>query len=135
MTKIYENLLEGVTRWYSMENIKAWAKALENVGLGKCVLIVKDIGEGKTSVQQYYDYDEGEKFYNLLKLKLDQEMYFEDVCEEFFKAIERKDRVKMFEALEIFGEIEEYPEITDFATTKKLLRIREQTQGEIYKLK
>ncbi|KKM60208.1 hypothetical protein LCGC14_1544150 [marine sediment metagenome] len=62
MSKYYKNLMLGATRIHSIENIKAWIKAEENLGLHKSIFITID---GVTI--QYYDVDEGENFFEWVK--------------------------------------------------------------------
>lgn len=127
---IYNNMVEGVTRMgETIESVEPWAQAEKNLGLTKSIFIVQANG----NMTQYYDFDEGEKFHKFVKfcLRLDS---FNLICEGYRKAIKENDKVAQFECLVIFNELDEHPELMDFETQKKLLRIREATHEEVYKL-
>jgi len=130
--KIYNNLVEGVTRLNEKDSdsIKAWAKAEENLGLTKSIFILQKNG----NLTQYYDYEEGEEFYKRLKAELKAKDYFNYICEKYFEALKDKDLVKIFECLIVFNEIEEHPEIATEDILRRLLRVRESSHNEIYNL-
>ncbi len=126
----YTNLVLGATRMYSKENVHAWRLAEENLGLKKSVFITIN---GTTT--QYYDADEGEKFFESVKRGMKEDDWFNAWCGQYLNAIKVKDKVKQFEALAIFNEIDEHPEIATDDQLRRLKRIRESTHEEIYKLK
>lgn len=128
MTKHYTNLKEGATRMYSKENVKAWIKAEGNLGLTKSVFITIN---GTTT--QYYDEEEGEKFFEWVESNMISDEWFDSWCEIFFHGIKIKEKVEQFEALAIFNEIDEHPEIATEDQLRRLKRLRESTHEEIYK--
>ena len=128
MTKHYTNLKEGATRMYSNENVKAWIEAEENLGLTKSVFITIN---GTTT--QYYDFDEGENFYDWVEVSNRVEDWFYFICKDYFEAIKNKDKVSQFECLAIFNEIDEHPEIATEDQLLRLKRLREATHEDIYK--
>ena len=127
MTKLYKNLRLGVTRMYSKENTKAWIKAEENLGLENSLFITIN---GVTT--QYYDFDEGEEFFEHIK-DWCKDNSLDKTFEAIFKAIKEKNKILMFECLAIFNEIDEHPEIATEDQLRRLKRIREETHEEIYK--
>lgn len=114
---------------YSLDLVKAWTAGEENLGIKNSLFIMKN-----GVITQFVDCDEGEKFHEDLKQNLKKDNYFNDICESFFEAIENKDKVKMFECLAIFNEIDNYPEIANEDILRRLMRVRKTTEGEIYKL-
>ena len=127
MDNYYE---ETCTRMYDLDLVKQWAKAEEDLGLTKSIFI--SIGG---IVTQFIDSKEGEKFHKELKEKLEEELYFGEVCDYFLNAIKEKKIVNMFRALAVFNEIDEYPEIANAEILRKLMEIRVSTESEIYKFK
>ncbi len=125
MTKFYTR---GSTRMYSDENIDAWIKAEENLGLKNSIFF-----HHNGTTDQWIDFDEGEKFHDWVKSKIKVGSYFHDLCEIYFETIKDKDKVKQFEALAIFNEIDEHPEIATEDQLRRLKRVRESTHEEIYK--
>ena len=108
-------------------SIKAWAEGEKLVGLNNSLFICID----GTAVQ-YCDSDEGEIFFEMVENMIPER--FDEVCDEFFKAVKNKDLISMHEGLAIFNEMDEY----DLGTgdmKRRLKRIRESTQDESYKLK
>ena len=123
MVRYYEL---AVTRMYSAELVEAWAKGEANLGLKDSFFVMKN-----GVVEQYINSDEGEKFHEDLKKKLTTE-YFGEICDKFYKAIDEDDKVKMFECLCVFGEIDEYPDIANPDILRRLMRVRQSTQHLIY---
>ena len=107
--------------------ILAWHKGEEKLGLKNSLFVCED-----GVVTQYVDSEEGEKFYEMVKNLTEQE--FNEICDEFFGAIENKDLAKMHEGLSIFDEIDNYPELANDDMKRRLMRIRESTESESYKL-
>ena len=128
MTKHHSNLKLGATRMYSKVRVKQWIEAEENLGLRNSVFITIN---GTTT--QYYNEQEGEIFYNLMKKSMKINDWFDVICENYFQAIKKKDKVKHFECLAIFNEIDENPEIATEDQLRRLKRLRESTHEEIYK--
>ena len=127
MTKFY---VKGATRMYKDNLIDAWIKAEENLGLKNSIFFWEN---GTTT--QWVDNEEGEKFEKHVKDGLKINGWFDEVCDCYYEAIENKDKVKVFECLAIFNEMDENQEISlDFETQKKLLRLREQTHNVIYEM-
>ncbi len=122
MTKFF---VEGATRMYSDALIDAWIEAEENMGLKNSMFFYKN---GTTT--QWVDHDEAEVFFKKVK-----KMDFLEVFATYFEAIASKDKVKIFECLAVFNEIDEHPEIASDRTHRRLKRVRENTHEEIYKLK
>ena len=120
MTKFYTR---GATRMYSDENIDAWIKAEENLGLKNSMFF-----HHNGTTDQWIDADEGEKFFEWVK-----DFPLDFIFEDYFKAIKNKDKVKQFECLAIFNEIDEHPEIANDDQLRRLKRVRESTHEEIYK--
>lgn len=131
MTKIYKNLVKGVTRMNENynKNVMAWVEAEKKLGLTKSIFILQKNG----NLTQYYDYDEGEIFHNNVIKMLKRKGEFNELCELYLDSLKRKNFVEIFIALTVFNEIDEY-QLGDFSIQKKLLRIREETHEEIYKI-
>lgn len=127
MTKYYE---KSATRWYTKKLVKAWMKGEANLGLKNSFFIMD-----KGVVTQYIDTDEGEAFHKKLTEDLKKEVYFLEIVDKFFTAIKLEDKVKMFECLCIFDEIDNYPEIATPTILRGLRKVREATHEEIYKLR
>ncbi|MGR3175083.1 MAG: hypothetical protein ACUZ8N_10845 [Candidatus Scalindua sp.] len=112
---------------YSKENVEAWIKAEQNLGLKKSVFITIN---GTTT--QYYDEEEGEVFYEMVKI-LCKDLILNLWFENYLIAIKEKDKVEQFKALSIFNEIDEHPELATNDQLRRLKRIRESTHEDIYK--
>ncbi len=126
MAKYFE---ETVTRMNeNLSSVLAWAKGEEELGLKSSLFICE-----KGVLTQYVDSDEGERFFDFVKKITTDE--FDIICEEFFKAIENKDLVKMHKALAIFDELDNYSEFIDGSILRRLKRVRESTHEESYKFK
>ena len=113
---------------YSKENVKAWIEAEKNLGITKSVFITIN---GTTT--QYYDEEEGENFYDWVEVRMKEELWFNDLCEDYFKAIKLNNLIAKFECIVIFTEIDEHPEIATEDQLRRLKRLRESTHEEIYK--
>ncbi len=114
---------------YSDENLDAWIKAEENLGLKNSQFF-----HHNGTTEQWIDSDEGEKFHDWLKKCLrDVSIWFEAICDNYFLSLKEKDKVKQFECLAIFNEIDEHPEIATEDQLRRLKRVRESTHEEIYK--
>ena len=122
MTKFYT---KGATRMYSWENVEAWAKAEENLGLKNSIFF-----HHNGTTEQWIDSDEGEKFFEWVSKSMKLGSWFEEVCEDFFKY---ESKIIKFQCLAIFNEIDEHPEIATEDQKRRLLRIRESHHEEIYK--
>ena len=113
---------------YSKVRVKQWIEAEENLGLRNSVFITIN---GTTT--QYYNEQEGNTFYywilNCIKIK----DWFNNLCDDYFKAIKLNNLVAIFECLAIFNEIDEHPEIATEDQLRRLKRLRESTHEEIYK--
>ena len=121
MTQFY---IRGATRMYKDDLIDAWIEAEENLGLKNSLFFWEN---GTTT--QWVDSEEAEEFFNKIK-----SMDFNKVMDDYFIALEKKNKVKIFECLAVFNEIDEHPEIADEDILRRLKRLRETTHEEIYKL-
>ena len=110
------------------ENVEAWIEAEKNLGLTKSLFITIN---GTTT--QYYDEEEGERFYEFVELRMKKESWFDVWCHHYFQALKNKDKVEIFKALAIFNEIDEHPEIATEDQLRRLKRLRESTHENIYK--
>lgn len=126
MTKFYTR---GATRMYSWDLVEAWAEAEEHLGLNNSMFF-----EENGTFTQWVDVDEGELFHKNVK-EWCKDNSIEKTFDLIFKAIREKDKVRIFECLAIFNEIDEHPEIATEDQLRRLKRIRETTHEEIYKLK
>ncbi len=122
MTKFF---VEGATRMYSDGLIDAWIEAEENLGLKNSMFFHKN-----ETTTQWIDSDEAEAFFEKVK-----GMNFDEVFNTYFRALEAEDKVRIFECLAVFNEIDEHPEIASDDILRRLKRVREATHEEIYKLK
>ena len=104
--------------------VDAWIEAEENLGL-KNSLFFWDNG----TTTQWVDNEEAEAFFKKTKT-----MNFDKVMDDYFNALEKKDKIRIFECLCIFNEIDEHPEIANPDILRRLKRLREATHHEIYKI-
>lgn len=109
------------------ETIKCWAEGEAVLGLRNSMFICED-----GIATQYVSKEEGEDFYNLVE-NMDEEQ-FNNICNDFLKAIKEKDLTKMHVGLTVFDEMDEHDLGTD-EMKKKLMKIRESTHEESYKFK
>ena len=123
MTKNYE---KTTRRQYQKDWLDAWAKAEASLGLKNSFFLIKN-----GMVEQYVDSDEGEKFHDYVRNLSEEE--FDKICEDFFIAIEKKDKVDMFKALTIFDEMDNYNLGTDYMQ-RRLMRVRESTHEVSYNI-
>ena len=123
MTKYYEKVC---TRQYSKEWLDAWAKAEASLGLNNSFFLIEN-----GMVRQYVDSDEAEVFHEFVKNLTEDD--FNIICEDFFKAIEDKDKVAMFKALTIFDEMDNYNLGSD-DMKRRLMRLRKETHEVSYKI-
>ena len=121
MTQFY---VKGATRMYKDHLVDAWIEAEENMGLKNCIYFWDN---GTTT--QWIDSDEAEMFFRKVKC-----MDFAEVFDKYFRALEDKDLVKIFECLSVFNEIDENQEIVDDVILRRLKRVRESTHEEIYNI-
>ena len=125
MTKSFE---KGVTRLgESDKSVMCWAKGEASMGLQNSLFVC-----AKGAVTQYFDTEEGEKFYEYVKNMSNEN--FNKICEEFFDAIENRDLEKMHKALAVFNEMDEYGLGSSYQK-RRLLRIRETTESKAYEFK
>ena len=143
--KIYKKSV--VRHGYSLFDIRAWYE-------GESSELKKWIGTGffnhlfvieKNSVTLYYEFDEGEKIWQILKENLTEE-FFDKLCDFYFEQIDNSQKistnneifeiyVKIWPVLTIFDEISKYPEdLANDHILRRLTRIRETTQDFSYKL-
>ncbi len=123
MTKYFER---SVTRQYAKEWMSAWVTAEASLGLNNSFFLIKD-----GMVTQYVDSDESEKFHKFVENLTEEE--FNKICDDFFEAIEKKDKVEMFKALTIFDEMDNYS-LGNENMKRRLMRVRESTHEISYKL-
>ena len=115
-----------VTRKHHKEWLEAWIKAEASLGLKNSFFLIED-----GMVTQFVDSDEAKKFYEYVK-NMSEEV-FENICDDFFKAIEEKDKYQMFKALTIFDEMDNYDLGTE-SMKRRLKRVRESTHEISYKI-
>ncbi len=121
MTKYFER---SVTRQYAREWLSAWATAEASLGLNNSFFLIKD-----GMVTQYVDSDEAEVFHEFVKGLTEEE--FNEICNNFFKAIDNKDKIEMFKALTIFDEMDNYS-LGNETMKRRLMRVRESTHEISY---
>ena len=121
MTKYYER---SVTRKYRKDWMDAWAEAEASLGLKNSFFLIEN-----GMVTQYVDSDEAEKFHEFVKTM--PEEVFNLMCEDFFEAIKKEDKVEMFKALTIFDEMDNYSLGTP-SMKRRLMRVRESTHEISY---
>ena len=124
MTKYFEKCVTRIG--LTDKDVIAWSLGEEELGLKNSFFICEN-----GVVTQYCDGEEGEKFHEFIKNLKEEE--FDEVCENFFEAIENKNLAKMHVALAIFDEIDNYSLDNEYIN-KRLKRVRESTQEEAYKL-
>lgn len=125
VTKYFERTATRIGE--NSNTILAWCKGEEKFGLKNSLFICED-----GVVTQYVDSEEGEKFHEMVKNLTEKE--FDEICDGFFEAIENKDLAKMHEALAVFDEIDNYPELVSNDMKRRLMRVRKFTESEPYKL-
>jgi len=104
-----------------------WSKGEYYLGLNNSLFICED-GE----MTQYVDGDEAQEFHEwVCRLTEDD---FNEICDNFFKALEKKDLESMHMGLAVFDELDNYPDIGTLEMRRRLKRIRETTDEESYKL-
>lgn len=123
MNKYFER---SVTRPYQKELLNAWATAEAKFGLKNSFFLIKD-----GMVTQYVNSDEAESFHEFVEKITEDE--FNIICEDFFQAIEKKDKIGMFKALTIFDEMDNYSLGTE-NMKRRLMRVRESTHEVSYKI-
>ncbi len=114
---------------YSLDLVEFWAEAEENLGLKNSMFFI-DNGV----VTQWYNVEEGEGFYLWIVNQLQNNNWFDEVVEKFFRAVNKKDKVGIFEGLTVFDEIDNHPEIANEDVLRRLKRVRESTHEIIYNL-
>ena len=125
--KYVKNFEKTVTRMNETTNsILKWTEGEKKLGLHNSLFI----GENG-NVTQYVDSDEAEEFHNYVKHLSEEE--FNEICDEFFEAIKNKDLGIMHKALAVFDEMDNYSLGTE-NMRRRLLRIREATHEEAYKI-
>lgn len=125
MTKYFERVCTRLGE--SSENVKSWAEGESKLGLNNSLFICE-----QGNVTQYVDSEEGEAFNNMVSQLTKDE--FNNICDEFFQAIEDKDLAKMHKGLAIFNEMDNY-NFGDETMKRRLLRLRKSTESESYKFK
>lgn len=125
MTQYYE---KSVTRQYQKEWMDAWVEAEASLGLKNSFFLIED-----GMVTQYVDGEEAEAFHKMVKNMKDYE--FDILCNNFEKEIKKKkpDKVKMFKALTIFDEMDNYDLGNDLMKAR-LKEVRESTHEIPYKI-
>ena len=124
MTKYFEKCVTRIG--LTDKDVIAWSLGEKELGLKNSFFICEN-----GVVTQYCDKEEGEKCHEFIKNLKEEE--FDEVCENFFEAIENKNLAKMHVALAIFDEIDNYSLGNEYIN-KRLKRVRESTQEEAYKL-
>jgi len=86
-------------------------------------------------VNFYYNQEEVEKFETALETLIGEEK-FNDLCDRFMELIDKSDiRIReLVPYLTIFNEFDEYPSYMEGGMERRLMRVRESTQGKIYDL-
>ncbi len=108
----------------TLNNILDWARGEKEVGIKDSLFICEN-----GTVEQYVESSEGEKFHEFVKNLSESE--FNQICDEFFKAIEERNLSKMHKALAIFDEMDNYSLGTE-PMKRRLLRIRKSTESKSY---
>tara|TARA_Y100000310_G_scaffold185141_1_gene185228 strand:+ start:276 stop:848 length:573 start_codon:yes stop_codon:yes gene_type:complete len=137
---------KSIQRPSSLTDIKAWH-------LGESIELEKWLGCGffnhifvseKDLVRVYYNHKEEEKFWNILKQKLNPD-FFNEICNYFFQLIEDSEQtdshnelfninIKCWPAWTIFDYISKYPEIASEDIVRRLIRVRKTTEAFSYEL-
>jgi len=133
-------------RYCSLKDIQAWnegeSKELKKwfgFGFFNHLFVSQD-----NIVRLYYNYEEGEKFWEALQKNLTEEL-FDNLCDSFFQLIEEskttnleeelfKITVKCWPILTVFDEISKYPELATEYMLRRLARIRNLTEAFSYEL-
>lgn len=136
MSKKYE---KDVVRKFPFSIIKAWHEG--DKGLKRWIdfgffntIFVSESGW----VTTYYDSEECDTFQEILKEKLNENL-FDDLCDDFFeligkaKTIDSEEEcfelyIKMFPAFIIFDELSKYPELGNDYMIRRLIRVRQTVQ-------
>ncbi len=124
MTKYFEKTVTRMNE--NLNNTLAWMKGEKELGLKNSLFICED-----GVLTQYVDSEEGEKFHEMVKNLTEEE--FDEICDNFFIAIENKNLANMHKALAIFDELDNYPKLVKENMLRRLRRIRELTHTEAYK--
>ena len=137
---------ECLTRECSLFSIKSWNEGESNelkkwIGFGffNHIFVSED-----GIVTLYYNVEEGDRFHEVLKEKLTEEL-FHKLCDNFFELLEEFENVKnndefynlsvkCWPALSIFDEISKYPEFATPLMIRRLMRIRKTTESFFYDL-
>jgi len=131
--------VKDVVRECPLSIVKAWhegdkgLKEWIDFGFFNTVFISE---KGRVTV--YYDIEEANVFQQILKEKLNEDL-FDNLCEHFFEVIEKAKSVdsedeifelyiKLFPAFIIFDELSKYPELGNDYMIRRLIRVRQTTQ-------
>lgn len=126
MTKYYEKTATRMGE--TLNSVLAWDRGEERLGMKNSLFICE---EGK--VKQYVTIEEGEAFHNRIREMTEQE--FDEICDEFIKAIKEKDLETMHVGLAVFDEMDNYPLLGNNVMRARLKRIREHTHMESHLIK
>ncbi len=143
MNKIYSKALKRKTTLF---DVKAWyegeSKELEKwLGFG----FYNHIFHVENGIMTlYYDIEEGDKFWEILREKLTEE-FFDELCDNFLELYEKSNKVddkkelydiyvKAWPALSIFDEISKYPELANERIINRLMRVRKTTESFAFDL-
>ncbi len=127
--------IKSCSRRLSDKDIEIWKKGdklLKNwIGID---ITCKFEREGEW-INIYYEKEEGDKVYDVIKEFLKDDGNFDKLCEDFFEVIDKINKLKaeMMPALNIFDEIDNYPEIASDYVKRRLMRVRTSTHEESYK--
>ncbi len=146
MEKEGEVYCKCLSRYCSLNEIKSWNEG-ESTELEKWLgfgffnhLFVSNNGK----VTLYYNEQEGDKFHEVLKEKLTEEL-FGSLCDKFFELIEKSKLadsdteifnliIECWPALTIFDEISKYPELAEENMIRRLLKVRKATESFQYSI-
>ncbi|MFH1918064.1 MAG: hypothetical protein ABIJ14_03120 [Nanoarchaeota archaeon] len=137
--------IKSVTRFCSLSEIQAWhigesEHLTELIGAGfKNTLFVSNNGR----VKFYYDSEEIKKFEEALE-RIDEER-FGEICTDFMLLVDKipycennEEKLELFSkmipALTVFSEFDEYPEYMDETISRRLMRVRINTESKPYEL-
>ena len=137
--------IKSVTRHCSLTEIKAWhigesEHLAKLIGTGfKNTLFVSNNGR----VEFYYDSEEVKKFEEVLDM-VDEEK-FGEICTDFMLLVDKipncknsEEKLELFSrmipALTVFNEFDEYPEYMNETISKRLMRVRINTESKPYEL-
>lgn len=126
--------IKDCTRCLTEDQIESWKKGEkyfeEMFGVEYSSKFERD---GKM-VTVFYEEEQGNLAHEAIKVRLNEEGFFDKLCEDFAELIRQKHEIqaRMMPALRVFDEIDNYPEIANADIHRRLMRIRTSTHEESY---